>query len=98
MQIAPLNQLVSKLQPKGAEYVVAEHGNGTLVQTGRFGYLFNEGGKLNGGWIWNRKVPLAPSARLLTRSLCAVSADKSRPPSKHRLLVAPPLFSAVRSR
>ncbi len=57
MQITTLNQLVSKLQTKGAEYVVAEHGNGTLVQTGRLGYLFNEGGKLNGGWIWTEVVP-----------------------------------------
>ncbi len=57
MQITTLNQLVSKLQTEGAEYVVAEHGNGTLVQTGRFGYLFNEGGKLNGGWIWTEVVP-----------------------------------------
>ena len=34
-----------------AECVVEEHGNETLVQTGRFGYWFNEKGKLNGGWI-----------------------------------------------
>ncbi len=57
MQITTLNQLVSKLQTEGAEYVVAEHGNGTLVQTGRFGYLFNEGGKLNGGWIFAQMLP-----------------------------------------
>jgi hypothetical protein len=42
MRITILNRLVAKLNSAGAECVVKEHGNETLVQTGRFGYWFNE--------------------------------------------------------
>jgi len=51
MLITRLDQFVAKLQAEGAEYLIADYGNGQVVWISRFGYPFNKDGRLRGGFV-----------------------------------------------
>lgn len=46
-------EFISKLEQAGIEYSVRRIDIGTYIESGRFGYRFNEQGLSRGGWIRN---------------------------------------------
>jgi hypothetical protein len=44
---------ILRLEKTGTEYTLLRFYTATYVEIGRFGYRFNNQGKLSGGWIHN---------------------------------------------